>query len=136
MLPVTVDLCACLLIAYVLVCLFACVIRDGSVASAVTITHVLVTNGTSLHVNMVAANGAYLQVGVTGTGHEPLAGLSASECVQLGGNLLDQEVMWRQTAGRSGRTFGNGYAVAQPFRLQFVMHGEVDLYSFRFTHRK
>ena len=92
--------------------MFAYVIRDGSVASAVTITHVLVTNGTSLHVNMVAANGAYLQVGVTGTGHEPLAaGLSASESVQqLGGNLLDQEVIWRQTEGRSdGRTFGDGW---------------------------
>ena len=60
LLPATIDLCACLFIAYVPVCLFAYVIRDGSVASAVTITHVLVTNGTSLHVNMVAANGAYL----------------------------------------------------------------------------
>ena len=105
---------------------------DGSKATAVALSHALLTNGTSLHINMVAANGAYLQVGVTGTGGEPLSGLSAGECVQLGGNLLDQEVIWRTNLS-DGRRMG---ALAKPFRLQLVMHGEVDLFSFRFTHTK
>ena len=97
-------------------------------------THELTTNGTTLRVNMVAAVGSSLQVGVTAGGGVPLPGLSAAQCVGLSGNLLDQEVIWHAAGGaKGGRGFG---AIAQPFRLQFVMHGEVDLFSFRFGHRQ
>jgi hypothetical protein len=92
-------------------------------------TVLLRTNGTALHVNVEAAVGAWLQVGILDTDGHPLPGLSAAMCVQLSGNQLDAEVLWR--TGQVGR--GVGKTGKQPFRLQFVMHGAVDLYSFWFA---
>ena len=98
----------------------------GSKAQATTL--LLRTHGTALRINMEAAVGAWLTVTILDANGQPLPGLSADQCVQLGGNLLDAEVVWRQDKG--ARSLGT---VTEPFRLQFFMNGAVNLYSFRFS---
>ncbi len=80
---------------------------------------------------MEAAVGGWLTVGIVDANGQPLPGLSATNCVQLGGNQLDAEVLWR--SGQGGRSIG---AVTQPFRIEFVMHGAVDVYSFHFATKE
>jgi hypothetical protein len=97
-------------------------------ADAQATTLLLRTHGTALRVNMEAAVGAWLTVGIVDASGQPLPGLAAANCVQLGGNLLNAEVVWRR--GQGGRSLGT---TTQPFRIQFVMHGAVDIYAFRFA---
>ena len=53
---------------------------------------------------MEAAVGGWLTVGIVDANGQPLPGLSATNCVQLGGNQLDAEVLWR--SGQGGRSIG------------------------------
>jgi hypothetical protein len=78
--------------------------------------------GSKLELNFATSAAGSLRVEIQHANGEPIPGFALSNCKELVGDRISQQVQWKQDLAKIANT---------PIRLRFVMT-ECDLYSFRF----